>query len=174
MRCPRCSFVEDKVIDSRTARNGDAIRRRRECVQCGHRFTTYEEVVKPRLRVIKQDGRHEDLNRLKLSNGLKRACEKRPVSLEQLENLTDAIIAELENEYEREVPSSAIGRKVMDKLKDLDEVAYVRFASVYRQFTDVGQFLTAIKALVPKDAKNDLGNAHNHAGRADDRPREPR
>ncbi len=174
MRCPRCSFAEDKVIDSRTARNGDVIRRRRECVQCGHRFTTYEEVVKPRLRVIKQDGRHEDLNRLKLSNGLKRACEKRPVSLEQLENLTDAIIAELESEYEREVPSSAIGRKVMDKLKDLDEVAYVRFASVYRQFTDVSQFLTAIKSLVPKDAKDDLGNSHHHAGRADERPRDPR
>ena len=175
MRCPRCSFMEDKVIDSRTARNGDAIRRRRECVKCGHRFTTYEEVVKPRLRVIKQDSRHEDLDRVKLSNGIKRACEKRPVSLEQIENLVDAIVTELESEYEREVPSSAIGRKVMEKLKDLDEVAYVRFASVYRQFTDVGQFLTAIKSLVPKDAKNDLGNAHNHtAGKPEDRPRDAR
>jgi transcriptional repressor NrdR len=158
MRCPRCAFQEDKVIDSRTARNGDAIRRRRECIQCGHRFTTYEEVVKPRLRIIKQDGRHEDLDRAKLGNGVRRACEKRPVSLEQIETLVDSIIAELESEYEREVPSSAVGRKVMEKLKDLDEVAYVRFASVYRQFTDVGQFLTAIKSLTPKDAKDDLGS----------------
>ena len=148
MRCPRCSFMEDKVIDSRTARDGDVIRRRRMCVQCGHRFTTYEEVVKPRLRVIKQDGRHEDLNRMKLINGIKRACEKRPVSLEQIDNLVDGIISELESEFEREVPSSMVGRKVMEKLKALDEVAYVRFASVYRQFTDVSQFLNAIKSLV--------------------------
>lgn len=175
MRCPRCAFMEDKVIDSRTARNGDVIRRRRECVQCGHRFTTYEEVVKPRLRVIKQDSRHEELDRTKLSNGVKRACEKRPISLEQIENLVDTIIAELESEFEREVPSSVIGRKVMEKLKDLDEVAYVRFASVYRQFTDVGQFLTAIKSLTPKDAKDDLGNNRNHAAqKPDDRPRDPR
>ena len=174
MRCPRCSFVEDKVIDSRTARNGDAILRRRECVQCGHRFTTYEEVVKPRLRVIKQDGRHEELDRGKLGNGIRRACEKRPVSLEQIENLVDAIIAELESEYERELPSEAIGRKVMEKLKNLDEVAYVRFASVYRQFTDVGQFLTAIKSLTPKDAKHDLGTAHPPAGQLDARARDAR
>jgi transcriptional repressor NrdR len=175
MRCPRCAFVEDKVIDSRTARNGDVIRRRRECVQCGHRFTTYEEVVKPRLRVIKHDSRHEELDRVKLSNGVKRACEKRPISLEQIEVLVDTIIAELESEFEREVPSSVIGRKVMEKLKDLDEVAYVRFASVYRQFTDVGQFLTAIKSLTPKDAKDDLGNSRNHASqKPDERPRDPR
>jgi transcriptional repressor NrdR len=172
MRCPRCSFTEDKVIDSRTARNGDVIRRRRECVSCKHRFTTYEEVVKTRLRVIKQDSRHEDLDRAKLTNGIKRACEKRPVSLEQIDNLVDTIIAELESEHEREVPSAAIGRKVMEKLKSLDEVAYVRFASVYRQFTDVGQFLTAIKSLVPKDAKDDLGNTHNHSARSDERPRD--
>ncbi len=168
MRCPRCAFLEDKVIDSRTARNGDAIRRRRECVQCGHRFTTYEEVVKPRLRVIKQDGRHEDLDRTKLGNGVKRACEKRPVSLEQIETLVDSIIAELESEFEREVPTSVVGRKVMEKLKDLDEVAYVRFASVYRQFTDVEQFLSAIKSLTPKETKDDLGS------KPDDRSREPR
>jgi transcriptional repressor NrdR len=175
MRCPRCAFLEDKVIDSRTAKSGDVIRRRRECVKCGHRFTTYEEVVKPRLRVIKQDSRHEDLDRLKLGNGIRRACEKRPVSLEQIENLVDTIITELESEYEREVPSSIIGRKVMDKLKDLDEVAYVRFASVYRQFTDVGQFLAAIKALVPKDAKDDLGNNHNPPpAKPDERPRDSR
>lgn len=175
MRCPRCAYLEDKVIDSRTARNGDVIRRRRECVQCGHRFTTYEEVVKPRLRVIKQDGRHEELDRAKLGNGVKRACEKRPVSLEQIETLVDSIIGELENEFEREVPSAVVGRKVMEKLKDLDEVAYVRFASVYRQFTDVGQFLAAIKSLMPKDAKDDLGTNHNPPPvKPDERPRDPR
>lgn len=155
MRCPHCAFHEDKVIDSRTARNGDAIRRRRECIQCGHRFTTYEEIVKPRLRIIKQDGRHEDLDRAKLASGIRRACEKRPISLEQIDNVVDAIVAELESEFEREVPSSAVGRKVMEKLKNLDEVAYVRFASVYRQFTDVGQFLTAIHSLSPKETKDD-------------------
>jgi len=166
MRCPRCAYCEDKVIDSRTARNGDAIRRRRECLKCAHRFTTYEEVVKPRLRVIKQDGRHEDLDRAKLSNGIKRACEKRPVSLEQIDNLVDGIIAELESEFEREVPSAAVGRKVMDKLKILDEVAYVRFASVYRQFTDVGQFLAAISSLPPKEkSKDDLATRHTAAPR---------
>ena len=148
MRCPRCSFMEDKVIDSRTARNGDVIRRRRMCAQCGHRFTTYEEIIKPKLRVIKQDGRHEDFDRSKLINGIERACEKRPVSAEQIEALVDGIITDLESEYDREAPSSVIGKKVMERLKDLDEVAYVRFASVYRQFTDVSQFLNAIKSLV--------------------------
>jgi len=150
MRCPRCGNLDDKVIDSRTARNGDVIRRRRECFRCGHRFTTYEEVVKNRLRVVKQDGRREDFDRHKLVNGIQRACEKRPVSQEQIESLADSVISELESEYDREIPSSAIGRKVMDKLKALDEVAYVRFASVYRQFTDVSQFLAAIQGLIPK------------------------
>ena len=147
MRCPRCSRTEDKVIDSRTARSGDVIRRRRICANCGYRFTTYEEVVKAKLRVIKRDGRNEDLDRHKLISGIERACEKRPVSTEKVETIVDSIIADLENEYEREVPSDVIGEKVMQRLKELDDVAYVRFASVYRRFKDVGQFLNEIQGL---------------------------
>ena len=147
MRCPRCAHLEDKVIDSRSARNGDVIRRRRMCVRCAHRFTTYEEVVKAHLRVIKRDGRHEELDRNKLLSGVKRACQKRPVDAVKIENLVDTIITDLESEYEHEVPSEAIGEKVMLRLKELDEVAYVRFASVYRRFKDVGQFLNEIKGL---------------------------
>jgi transcriptional repressor NrdR len=123
------------------------IRRRRMCVRCAHRFTTYEEVVKTLLRIIKRDGRHEDLDRNKLISGVKRACEKRPVDAEKIENLVDTIITDLESEYEREVPSEVIGEKVMTGLKELDDVAYVRFASVYRRFKDVGQFLNEIKGL---------------------------
>jgi transcriptional repressor NrdR len=147
MRCPRCSNIEDKVIDSRAARSGDVIRRRRMCARCGHRFTTYEEVLKAKLRVIKRDGRHEELDRNKLISGIQRACEKRPVSSEKIENTVDAIITDLEGEFEREVPSEVIGEKVITHLKSLDEVAYVRFASVYRRFKDVGQFLNEIQGL---------------------------
>lgn len=150
MRCPRCGHLEDKVIDSRTARDGDVIRRRRVCIQCGHRFTTYEEVIRAHLRVIKRDGRREDLERSKLLNGVQRACEKRPVSAEQMDTLVDGILVELENEYEREVPSEIIGEKVMGRLENIDDVAYVRFASVYRRFKDVNQFLSAIEGMMER------------------------
>jgi transcriptional repressor NrdR len=150
MRCPKCSHPEDKVIDSRAARNDDAIRRRRMCLRCGHRFTTYEEVVRARLLVIKRDGRSEELSREKLTQGVERACEKRPVTAEDIERLVDRVIEELENENDREVPSHVIGQKVMDKLEDIDEVAFVRFASVYRRFKDVSQFLGAIEGLIGK------------------------
>ena len=151
MRCPKCGNLEDKVIDSRSARSGALIRRRRVCLGCGHRFTTYEEVVRARLRVVKNDGRHEDLNRDKLVAGIDRACEKRSVSAETIEGVVDAIIDDLERDYEREVPSQAIGQKVMEHLERLDEVAYVRFASVYRRFKDVNQFMSAIQGLVSKE-----------------------
>mgnify|MGYP001320270297 CR=1 FL=1 len=151
MRCPKCSHKEDKVIDSRSARNGDVIRRRRMCEACGYRFTTYEEVIKPRLRVTKRDGRHEDLDRKKLVSGIERACEKRPVTLEEIESIVDGIIEDLESEYEKEVPSEAIGEKVMNRLNKVDDVAYVRFASVYRRFKDVNQFLGAVKSLIGKE-----------------------
>lgn len=151
MRCPKCGYVEDKVIDSRSAANGSVIRRRRMCLKCSYRFTTYEEVVRPKLRVIKSDGRIEDLNRKKLINGIERACEKRPISTETIETLVDNIVEEVESEYEREVPSHAIGEKVMEKLEKLDEVAFVRFASVYRQFKDVNQFLSAIRGIISKE-----------------------
>jgi len=151
MRCPKCGNVEDKVIDSRSARNGAVIRRRRMCMLCSQRFTTYEEVVKAKLRVAKRDGRHEDLDPRKLASGIQRACEKRPVSTEQIEKMVDSIIDELENENEREVTSEAIGWKVMERLEKIDEVAFVRFASVYRRFRDVNQFLSAIEGLVGKE-----------------------
>lgn len=151
MRCPKCGFQEDKVIDSRSARNGAVIRRRRMCLGCNHRFTTYEEVLKASLRIVKRDGRHEELDRRKLYAGIERACEKRPVSAEQMDSLVDTIMDELESEYEREVPSEAIGEKVMNKLEKLDEVAYVRFASVYRRFRDVNQFLSAINSMIGRE-----------------------
>jgi len=151
MRCPKCGYLKDKVIDSRSAREGDVIRRRRTCLQCGHRFTTYEEIIKVSLRVIKRDGRHEDLDRKKLMSGILRACQKRPISAEQMEGIVASIINELDNEYDREVPSTAIGEKVMERLEKLDEVAYVRFASVYRRFKDVNQFLTEVKGMIGRE-----------------------
>lgn len=151
MRCPKCTHQEDKVIDSRSARSGAVIRRRRMCSRCGYRFTTYEEVVKARLQVIKRDGRHEELDREKLTSGIMRACEKRPIGSADIDGIVDGIIDELESEYEREVPTQAIGKKVMDRLEKLDDVAFVRFASVYRRFRDVNQFLSAVKGLIGKE-----------------------
>ena len=139
------------MIDSRSVRNGDVIRRRRVCLKCGYRFTTYEEVIKTSLRVIKRDGRHEELDRKKLTGGIHRACEKRPINEQQIEAVVDSIITELEGEYEREVPSTVIGQKVMNKLEELDEVAYVRFASVYRRFRDVNQFLSEVEGLIGRE-----------------------
>ena len=151
MRCPKCSHQDDKVIDSRAVRNGDCIRRRRVCLKCGFRFTTYEEVIRTSLRVMKRDGRHEEMDRKKLTGGIYRACEKRPISEQQIEAVVDSIITELEAEYEREVPSTVIGQKVMNKLEELDEVAYVRFASVYRRFRDVNQFLSEVEGLIGRE-----------------------
>ncbi len=151
MRCPKCAHTDDKVIDSRTIRNGEVIRRRRSCLSCGHRFTTYEEVVKTSLKVVKRDGRHEELDRNKLKTGIERACEKRPISSQQIDILVDSIIAEIEGEFEREVPGTVIGKKVMDHLEKLDEVAYVRFASVYRRFRDVSQFLSEVEGLIGRE-----------------------
>jgi len=148
MRCPKCAHLEDKVIDSRAAGNGSQIRRRRMCLQCGHRFTTYEEVLRAQLRVIKRDGSFEPLDRDKLAAGIERACEKRPVSSEQIEGIVVGVFDEIENEYERDVPSEAIGKKVMEQLRRIDDVAYVRFASVYKRFRDVNEFLGAIEGLI--------------------------
>jgi transcriptional repressor NrdR len=151
MRCPKCSNLEDKVLDSRMVRSGDATRRRRVCTACDFRYTTYEEVVRPKLRVIKRDGRHEELSRVKLMSGIEQACQKRPIGGAQIETLVDSVIEAVESEYEREVPSRDIGNKVMEKLEDLDEVAFVRFASVYRRFRDVRQFVNAIQGIVKND-----------------------
>ncbi|NLF21890.1 MAG: transcriptional repressor NrdR [Lentisphaerae bacterium] len=150
MRCPKCGHQDDKVLDSRAAREGVAIRRRRACLACGNRFTTFEEIVKDALRVIKRDGRHEEFSRLKLMSGILRACEKRPVSPVAIEALVDEIVEEIEQAEESEISSQAIGEKVMQRLEKLDDVAYVRFASVYRRFADVNQFINAISEVVRK------------------------
>ena len=148
MRCPKCGHLDDKVLDSRAAREGASIRRRRQCLQCDYRFTTYEEIAKDELHVIKRDGRHEEFNRQKLERGLSRACEKRPISADQIHDLVDQLIAEFEGESE--VTSERIGQAVMERLHRVDEVAYIRFASVYRRFADVNQFLKAVKDVVEK------------------------
>jgi transcriptional repressor NrdR len=147
MRCPKCSSSEDRVIDSREAREGYAIRRRRECARCNYRFTTYEEVEREELRVVKRNDAREPFNRDKLFGGLRKACEKRPVKMEDLERVCDEIATELEEEGYREIPSHIIGAKMMKKLEGIDHVAYVRYASVYRQFEDVGEFIDEIKQL---------------------------
>jgi transcriptional repressor NrdR len=139
--------VDDKVVDSREAKDGVLIRRRRECVRCGTRFTTYEEVYRERLRVQKRNGGYENFDRRKLLAGIEKACQKRPVSSEQIEALAERVITELENEYGREIPSQQLGERVVHHLRDLDQVAYVRFASVYRHFDDLDQFVEEIKRL---------------------------
>lgn len=148
MRCPFCSYAESKVIDSRAAEEGCSIRRRRECLQCMRRFTTYEVVEESPLMVIKKDGRRELFDRTKLLNGLLRACEKRPVPLGTVEAVVDKVEKEMRNLMEREVSSRQIGETVMRQLKDIDQVAYVRFASVYRQFADINNFMQELEVLM--------------------------
>lgn len=140
MKCPYCGYDESKVIDSRPTDEGERIRRRRECLKCGKRFTTYEVIETVSIIVIKKDKSRESFDRNKLLNGLLRACEKRPVSIDTLERLVDEIEGSLQNSLDREVPSSLIGKYAMEKLKNIDEVAYVRFASVYREFKDIATF----------------------------------
>jgi len=147
MRCPKCGAVDDKVVDSREAKEGVLIRRRRECIRCGTRFTTYEEIHREQLRVQKRNGEYEEFDRRKLVTGIEKACEKRPVNSEQIEALAERVITELENEYGRDIPSQKLGERVMQHLRNLDPVAYVRFASVYRKFDDVDQFVEEIKRL---------------------------
>ena len=136
MLCPKCRSVDDKVIDSRSSREGATIRRRRECLKCAHRFTTYEEIEHEGLMVTKRDGRREEFSRDKLFSGLKKACQKRPISPQAIEAVLDKIVEEISNKFESEVPGAAIGECVMRELRGLDDVAYVRFASVYRRFQE--------------------------------------
>ncbi len=147
MKCPKCSKDNDKVLDSRTAREGAAIRRRRECLCCGYRFTTYEEIDRDEVLVIKSDGSRQPFDRSKVDKAIRRACGKRPVSDEQIRTMIDHVVARLEGD---EVKSEAIAELVMEELHRVDEVAYIRFASVYRRFTDVAQFLSAITEIVKK------------------------
>ncbi len=148
MKCPYGGHDEDKVIDSRPADEGSAIRRRRECISCGKRFTTYEKVENLPLIIIKKDGTRQPYDRDKLISGLLKSCEKRPVSTEQLEKLADKVELQIQNSMRREISSGEIGEMVMELLKDIDEIAYVRFASVYRQFKDVNSFMQELNDLL--------------------------
>jgi transcriptional repressor NrdR len=150
MKCPFCSNLEDKVIDSRTSREGDAIRRRRECLKCGKRFTSYERVEDIVPMVVKKDGRREPFERLKILGGLKKACEKRPIGMETLEGITDSIEKKLIGLSVKEIPSTWVGEEVVGALRELDKVAYVRFASVYRQFKDISHFMKELKSILTK------------------------
>ena len=148
MKCPFCNFEESKVIDSRPTDEGEKIRRRRECISCGKRFTTYEIIESVPIIVVKKDKSRQAFDRVKLFNGMLRACEKRPVSIEQIDRVVSEIEAELQNSLDREITSVHIGELDMDRLKELDEVAYVRFASVYRQFKDINTFMDELAKLL--------------------------
>lgn len=148
MRCPFCGHNDGKVVDSRSSKDGEAIRRRRECLKCGRRFTTYERIEEVTQMVVKKDGRREPFDRWKLKSGILKAVEKRPVSLEQVDSLIDEIERELFNSTEHEVSTERLGKAVMEKLQNLDEVAYVRFASVYKQFKDLSEFMDELKGLL--------------------------
>lgn len=151
MRCPNCDYKEDRVVDSRATQQGSAIRRRRECLKCGKRFTTYEYIEEVSLMVIKKDGRREPFDRKKILSGIIKACEKRPISIEKMEETVSHVERAIQRKSDREVYASRIGELVMEKLKALDEVAYVRFASVYRQFKDLGQFMEELKGILGKE-----------------------
>ena len=148
MKCPYCGYSESKVIDSRPADENSSIRRRRECLSCGKRFTTYETVESLPMVVVKKDGSRQSFDRSKILNGMIRACEKRPVPLAELEKIAEEIEQDLQNSMEREVSTEAIGEKVMERLRDVDQVAYVRFASVYRQFKDIDTFMAELNKLL--------------------------
>lgn len=152
MRCPGCGFEEDKVIDSRSTKEGTVTRRRRECLKCGHRYTTYEYIEPDQLVVVKKDGRREDFERKKILEGILKACEKRPIPRQRIEEVTDVIVSEIQGEFRTEIPSAEIGERVMKHLRELDEVAYVRFASVYRHFEDITEFMQELRTLI-REAK---------------------
>ncbi|MHB8521242.1 MAG: transcriptional regulator NrdR [Limisphaerales bacterium] len=147
MRCPKCGCQDDKVIDSRGSREGSTIRRRRECLACHFRFTTYEEIEHAGLMVIKRDGRREEFSKEKLLSGIKKACQKRPVSPKVIEDLVERIVDEITGKYDREVPGGEVGERVMAGLREIDDVAYVRFASVYRRFQEATEFVKEVKKL---------------------------
>jgi len=147
MRCPKCGCQEDRVVDSRGSREGSTIRRRRECAGCNHRFTTYEEIEHEGLMVVKRDGTRQEFSKDKLYSGIRKACQKRPVSPKAVEDLVESIVDSLTDRFEREIPAEFIGKQVMDGLRKLDEVAYVRFASVYRRFQEATDFVQEVRKL---------------------------
>lgn len=154
MKCPFCGYLEDKVVDSREAKDGDSIRRRRECLDCGRRFTSYERIDEIPYMVVKKDGRREAFDRNKIMAGLLRACEKRPISASQLESIANSVEKYVQDSPDRERPTQQIGKLIMRRLKELDKVAYVRFASVYLEFEDVSEFMNELKVLVQSREKN--------------------
>lgn len=156
MKCPQCHYSDTKVVDSRLTGEGESIRRRRECLKCKYRFTTYEYVEHVPLMIVKKDGRRQAFEREKMIAGLIKACEKRPVSIDQIEKTVSDIEKIIHKKYDREVMADVLGEIVMDKLMVLDEVAYVRFASVYRQFKDVSQFMKELKGIIKKDTAEQL------------------
>jgi len=153
MKCPYCGYPEDKVVDSRSSRENDSIRRRRECLRCQRRFTTYEHIEEIPLMVIKKNGQRQPFDRNKIMAGLLKACEKRPISAERVESILDTVERALLKRHNKEVPSWQIGELIMKKLHSVDQVAYVRFASVYREFKDVSEFMKELKDLVKKERK---------------------
>lgn len=153
MKCPYCGYNEDKVVDSRESAEKDSIRRRRECLKCQRRFTTYEHIEEIPLMVIKKNGQRERFDRNKLASGILKACEKRPVSVGKIENLVDSIERYLQRKHDKEVKSSQVGEMVMKKLHETDQVAYVRFASVYREFKDITEFMEELKSIIKKEKK---------------------
>jgi transcriptional repressor NrdR len=153
VKCPFCDDLEDKVVDSRMAKEGELIRRRRECLSCKRRYTTYERIEESLPMVVKKDGRREPFDRTKILSGLKKACEKRPISVATIESVTDRIEKRIQEMGETEIPSRAVGEEIMKELHNLDQVAYVRFASVYREFKDIDQFMDELKALAREREK---------------------
>ncbi len=159
MRCPFCNQVDDRVVDSRETRDGTVVRRRRECRHCSRRFTSYERLDEIPFRVEKKDGRRESFNRSKLINGLLKACEKRPVPVRRLEDIVDEIETLIQENPDRELPARTVGELVMQRLRDLDKVAFVRFASVYRQFEDVSEFMDELRGLIgQRSEKRPMGS----------------
>ncbi len=154
MRCPKCTSANTKVLDTRTSKNETSIRRRRECLECGYRFTTIEEVLRADLQVVKRDGRREDFDRAKMLGGLKKAVQKRPIDVMQIEMLIADALAALEKEYDHEIPAKAVGEQIMSRLKHLDKIAYVRYASVYKDFRDLDELAEEIDALKDPGGKN--------------------
>ena len=164
MKCPNCHENHDRVIDTQLTDDGTAIRRRRECLTCGARYTTYERIERRPLKVVKKDGRRVPFDREKIRTGLEKACEKRPVSAEQIEQLVAEVEQEVYRRYDREVPSRVIGELVIDKLRRLDTVAYVRFASVYREFEDVTDFVDELKPFLERRRRSSSGKRGSRAG----------
>ena len=174
MRCPYCSSLDNKVVDSRMGKEGESIRRRRECLKCEGRFTTYERVEEVLPSVIKKDGRREPFDRMKILNGLKKACEKRPISMEMLERTVDEIEKSLQEKGYKEIPSTAVGEEVMNLLQKLDEVAYVRFASVYRSFRDINEFMSELKDILSTKESKPAADGHaEKPPKSDDKKQKP-